>query len=83
MLEFAVPELVKVVSERKNLKTAAKIVGRQTLMKQVLGGGKQEEVIQEKVRNKTVGHTKTFLPLLDIERDRSKEVSAPTFCCTF
>ena len=31
LLEFAVPEIAKVVSGRKNFKTAAKSVGRQTL----------------------------------------------------
>ena len=32
-LEFAVPEIAEVVSGRKNIKTAAKSVGRQTLRK--------------------------------------------------
>ena len=31
LLEFAVPEIVEVVSGRENFKTAAKSVGRQTL----------------------------------------------------
>ena len=38
LLEFAVPEITEVVSGRKNFKTAAKSVGRQTLRKQ-LGEG--------------------------------------------
>ena len=38
LLEFAVPEIAEVVSGRKNFKTAAKSVGRQTLRKQ-LGQG--------------------------------------------
>ena len=38
LLEFAVPEIAEVVSGRKNIKTAAKIVGRQILRKQ-LGEG--------------------------------------------
>ena len=38
MLEFAVPEIAEVVSGRKNFKTAAKSVGKQTLRKQ-LGEG--------------------------------------------
>ena len=46
LLEFAVPE-VAVVSGKKNLKTAAKNVGRQTLRKQ-LGGGKQKRSISVK-----------------------------------
>ena len=39
LLDFAVPELAEVNSGRKNFKTAAKIVGMQTLRKQ-LGEGK-------------------------------------------
>ena len=35
MLEFAVPEIAEVVSGRKNFKTAAKSVGKQTLRKQL------------------------------------------------
>ena len=35
LLEFAVPEIAEVVSDRKNFKTAAKSVGKQTLKKQL------------------------------------------------
>ena len=38
MLEFAAPEIGKVISDRKSFKTAAKSVGKKTLKKQ-LGGG--------------------------------------------
>ena len=38
LLEFAVPEIAEVVSGRKNFKTAAESVGKQTLRKQ-LGRG--------------------------------------------
>ena len=41
LLEFAVPEIAEVVSGRKNIKTAAKSVGRQTLRKQ-LGEGSRK-----------------------------------------
>ena len=44
LLEFEVPEVADVVSGKKNFKTAAKSVGRQTLRKQ-LGGGKQKRKI--------------------------------------
>ena len=44
LLEFAVPEVADVASGKKNFKTAAKSVGRQTLRKQ-LGGGKQKRSI--------------------------------------
>ena len=47
LLEFAVPEVADVVSGKKNFKTAAKSVGRQTLRKQ-LGGGKQNRSISVK-----------------------------------
>ena len=39
LLEFAVPEIAEVVSDRENFNTAAKSVGKQTLKKQ-LGEGK-------------------------------------------
>ena len=44
LLEFAVPEVANVLSRKKNFKTAAKSVGRQTLRKQ-LGGCKQKRSI--------------------------------------
>ena len=50
LLEFPVPEVAEVVSGRKNFKTAAKSVGKQTLRKQ-LGEGrpsKQKRVIPTK-----------------------------------
>ena len=42
LLEFAVPEIVEVVKGRKNIKTAAKIVGRQTLRKQLVSSGSRK-----------------------------------------
>ena len=47
LLEFAVLEVADVVSGKKNFKTAAKSVGRQTLRKQ-LGGGKQKRSLPVK-----------------------------------
>ena len=47
LLEFAVTEVADVVSGKKNFKTAAKSVGRQTLRKQ-RGGGKQKRSIPVK-----------------------------------
>ena len=41
LLEFAVPEIAEVVNGRKNFKTAAKSVGRQTLRQQ-LGEGSRK-----------------------------------------
>ena len=47
LLEFALPEVADVVSGKKNFKTVAKNVGRQTLRKQ-LGGGKQKRSVPVK-----------------------------------
>ena len=44
LLEFAVPEIAEVVSGRKNFKTAAKSVGKQTLKKQLGSGSKQSRI---------------------------------------
>ena len=51
MLGFAVPEIADVVSGKQNFKPAAKNVGRQTLKKQLGGGGRKRsasELIQSK-----------------------------------
>ena len=42
LLEFAVPEIAEDVSGRKNFKTAAKNVGRQTLRKQLDEGSRRK-----------------------------------------
>ena len=42
-LEFAVPEIADVVSGRKNFKTAAKSVGRQTLREQLGSGSRKRK----------------------------------------
>ena len=41
LLEFAVPEIAEVLSGRKNFKTAAKSVGRQSLRKQLGEGSRR------------------------------------------
>ena len=43
LLEFAVPEIAEFVSGRKNFKTAAKSVGRQTLRKQLGSGSRKRK----------------------------------------
>ena len=64
LLEFAVPKNAEFVSGIKKFKTAAKIVGRQTLGKQ-LGSGcskkVQAESFQPKLQYKPVGQDETFL----------------------
>ena len=71
LLEFAVPEIAEVVSGRKNFKTAAKSVGRQTLRKQLgsdsrkrkgaIGGRQASRFIPKNLQNKPVGREETFL----------------------
>ena len=46
LLEFAVPEIAEVVSGRKNFKTAAKSVGRQTLKTQLGSGSRKRTAIR-------------------------------------
>ena len=41
LLEFAAPEIAEVVSDRKNFRTAAKSVERQTLRRQLCSGIKK------------------------------------------
>ena len=43
LLEFAVPEIAEVVSGRKNFKTAAKSVGKQTLRKHLGSGSRKRK----------------------------------------
>ena len=50
LLEFALPEIAEVVSGRRNNKTAAKSVGRQTLRKQ-LGEGSRRRTVGSRKRS--------------------------------
>ena len=64
LLEFAVPDIAEVVSGRKNIKTSAKSVGRQTLRKQLGSGtkkGVRAESFQQNQQNKSDGRRETFL----------------------
>ena len=45
MLEFAAPEIGKVISGRNSFRSAAKSVGKQTLKKQLGSGSKQRRII--------------------------------------
>ena len=56
LLEIAAPEIVEVVSRRKNFKTAAPIVGRQTLWKQ-LGRGSRKNTASGVIPTKTSKQT--------------------------
>ena len=58
LLEFAVPEIAEVVGGRKNLKTAAKSVGRQALRKQLgEGPGSRRREPGGRERQRTAGWT--------------------------
>ena len=50
LLEFAVPEIAEVVSGRRNFKTAAKSVGKQTLKKQLGEGSRRRTAGSEQRR---------------------------------
>ena len=52
LLEFAVPEVAEVLSGRKNFKTAAKSVGKQTLKKQ-LGEGSRKKTASRIIPTKS------------------------------
>ena len=84
LLEFAVPEIAEVVSGRKNFKTAAKSVGKQTLRKQLgqgscrqTGGSKQRIFIPTKPTS--VGLEETFLQTFLVDHVK-QQFSVPTFC---
>ena len=95
MLEFAVPEIAEVVSGRKNFKTAAKSVGRQTLRKQLGEGqgslrtrgreaGRLEDVnrgksFQQNLLDNPVGREETFLQTFLVDHVK-QQFSVPTFC---
>ena len=65
LLEFAVPEVADVVSGRKNFKTAAKSVGRQTVRKQ-LGSGKQKRSIPVKSLKRSSWSRKDLFTIIAI-----------------
>ena len=56
LLEFAVPEIAEVVSGRKNFKTAAKSVGKQTLRKH-LGEGSRKRKASRVIPTKSAKQT--------------------------
>ena len=63
LLEFAVPEIAEVVSGRKNFKTAAKSVGRQTLRKHLGEGSRRRTEGSKKRKGATGGRQASrFIP---------------------
>ena len=81
LLEIAVPEIAEVVSERKNLKTAAESVGKQTLKKQ-LGERRMKrtasKIIATKLLNNPVGRDETFLQTFLVDHVK-QQFSVPSF----
>ena len=69
LLEFAVPETAEVVSGRKNIKTAAKSVGRQTLRKQFGEGSRRRTGGSRKRSASTVIPTKSAKQISRSRRD--------------
>ena len=60
LLDFAVPEIAEVVSRRRNFKTAAKSVGRQTLRKQLCEGSRRRTARRQGGSRK--GSASRFIP---------------------
>ena len=52
-MELAAPEIAEVVSGRKSFERAAQNIGRQTLKRQLSGGGKQRTLILTKSTKQT------------------------------
>ena len=71
LLEFALPEVADVVSGKKNFKTAARSVGRQTMRKQ-LGGGKQNRSIPVKRLRRNSRSRRDLLKILQFNNDVTK-----------
>ena len=83
MHEFAVTEIAEVVSGRKNFKTAAKSVGKQTLRKQLgEGEGNRRRKGAVCVRQGGSKHRR-IIPTKSTKqssRSRRDKFSVPTFC---
>ena len=74
LLEFAVPEIAEVVSGRKNFKTAAKSVGKQTLRKQ-LGRGSPGRTVGSRSKHKRIIPTKSTKQISRSRRDIFTNIS--------
>ena len=75
LLEFAVPEIAEVVSGRKNFKTAAKSVRRQTLRKQLGEGSRKRTESSKKRRLSRVIPTKSAKQIIRSRRDIFTNIS--------
>ena len=75
LLEFAVPEIAEVVSGRKNFKTTAKSVGRQTLRKQLGEGSRTRMGGSRKRSSSRVIPTKSAKQISRSRRDLFANIS--------
>ena len=75
LLEFAVPENAEVVSGRKNFKTAAKSVGRQTLRKQLGEGSRRRTGSSRKRSSSRVIPTKSAKQISQSRRNFFTNIS--------
>ena len=75
LLDFSVPEIAEVVSGRKNFKTAAKSVGRQTLRKQLGEGSRGRTENSRKRSSSGVVPTKSAKQISRSRRDTFTNIS--------
>ena len=75
LLEFSVPEIAEVVSGRKNIKTAAKSVGRKTLRKQLGEGSRRWRQGSRKRSASRVTPTKPAKQISRSRRDNFTNIS--------
>ena len=74
-LEFAVPEIAQVVGGRKNIRTAAKSVGRQILRKQLGEGSRRRTGSSRKRSASRVIPTKSAKKISRSQRDSFTNIS--------
>ena len=79
LLEFAVPEILEVVSGRKNFKTAAKSVGKKLRKNNWVVAVNTEESFQQNLLNNPVGREETFSQTFLVDHVK-QQFSVPTFC---
>ena len=75
LLEFAVPEFAEVVTGRKNIRTGAKSVGRQTLRKQLVEGRRRGKGGSSKRNASRVIPTKSAKQISRSRRDIYTNIS--------
>ena len=82
LLEFAVPEVADVSSGKKNNKTAGKR-WKTDIVKTTWRWQAKEKHSSQNFGAKQSVRQRLFLLKLQINIDKSKELSVPTFCCSF